>query len=293
MKRSLRLLFSRAKPLVALATDPILNHQLIAKEGGTPARWLLGLHGIFGMGQNFRTLARALTDKRPEWGVVLVDLRGHGASQGFAPPNDLAATVTDLDRLIASLGLPVRAILGHSFGGKVALAWLERHPNQMQAAFILDSMPGARVAAPENDTVAGVLETLESLPVPLASREEFKAILRGRGYETSLIEWLAMNVRREGEAFGLRLDLPGIRAMLTDYWQRDLWPVVEDPNSAERLVLVIGGRSQVFGDKEMARAKAAQDDNPALEVRVLPKAAHWVQVDDPEGVLDAVTSGLP
>jgi esterase len=276
-----------------LATDPILNHQLVVKEGSLPERWLLCLHGIFGMGQNFRSLARALTDKRPDWGVVLVDLRGHGASQGFAPPNDLAATVADLDRLIVSLGRPVRAILGHSFGGKVALAWLERHPSQMQAAFILDSMPGARVVAPENDTVAGVLETLEALPVPFASREEFKAILRRRGYETSLIEWLAMNVRREGDAFGLRLDLPGIRAMLTDYWQRDLWPAVDDPASAARLVLVIGGRSHVFGDKEMARAKAAQDHNPGLEVKVLPKAAHWVQVDDPEGVLDAVASGLP
>lgn len=244
------------------------------------------------MGQNFRSLARALTEKRPEWGVVLVDLRGHGTSQGFAPPHDLAATVDDLDRLIASLGLPVRAILGHSFGGKVTLAWLERHPASMHAAFVLDSMPGARVPAPENDTVAGVLETLESVKQPLASREEFKSILRDRGYETSLIEWLAMNVRREGDAFGLRLDLPAIRAMLTDYWQRDLWRVVDDPASAERLVLVIGGRSHVYGDKELARAKAAQEHNPGLEVTVLPRAAHWIQVDDPEGVLDAVTSGL-
>jgi len=276
-----------------LAPDPILNHQLIAKEGSSPDRWLVALHGIFGMGQNFRSLARSLTDKRPEWGVVLVDLRGHGASQGFAPPHDLAATVSDLDRLIASLGRPVQAILGHSFGGKVVLAWLERHPKSVRAAFILDSMPGARVAARENDTVAGVLETLESVKQPLSSREEFKAILRDRGYETSLIEWLAMNVRREGDAFGLRLDLPAIRAMLTDYWQRDLWRVVEDPASAERLVLVIGGRSQVYGAKEMARATLAQEHNPGLEVKVLPKAAHWVQVDDPEGVLDAVTSGLP
>jgi pimeloyl-ACP methyl ester carboxylesterase len=287
-----------------LAPDPILNHQLIAKEGSSPERWLVALHGIFGMGQNFRSLARALTDKRPDWGVVLVDLRGHGASQGFAAPNDLAATVSDLDRLIASLGRPVGAILGHSFGGKVALAWLERHPSEVEAAFILDSMPGARVAAPgnasvstpdgvENDTVAGVLETLESVKQPLSSREEFKAILRDRGYETSLIEWLAMNVRREGDAFSIRLDLPAIRSMLTDYWQRDLWGVVENPASASRLVLVIGGRSHVYGDKEMARATLAQEHNPGLVVKVLPQAAHWVQVDDPEGVLDAVTSGLP
>ncbi|NUO53680.1 MAG: alpha/beta hydrolase [Polyangiaceae bacterium] len=276
-----------------MAPDPILNHQLIAKEGSSPERWLIALHGIFGMGQNFRSLARALTDQRPDWGVVLVDLRGHGTSQGFAAPNDLAATVSDLDQLIASLGRPVGAILGHSFGGKVALAWLERHPNQVQTAFILDSMPGARVAAPENDTVAGVLETLESVKQPLSSREEFKAILRDRGYQTFLIEWLAMNLRPKGDAFSLRLDLPGIRSMLTDYWQRDLWPVVENPASAARLVLVIGGRSHVYGDKEMARARAAQEHNPGLEVKVLPKAAHWIQVDDPEGVLDAVTSGLP
>lgn len=276
-----------------MSGDSILSHQLVAKEGTQPDKWMLVLHGIFGMGQNFRSIARALVAKRPDWGMILVDLRAHGASQGFPPPHDLGATVGDLESLISAVDRPVRAILGHSFGGKVALAYLARHPKTMQAAFILDSMPGARVAAPENDVVAGVLETLEGTAQPIASRDDFKAMLRARGYDASLVEWLAMNVRRAGDTFELRLDLAAIRALLTDYWATDLWRVVDDPASAERLVLVIGGRSHVYGANELARARSAQAKNPALVVTVLPRAAHWVQVDDPEGLLDAVASGLP
>ena len=42
---------------------------------GTPARWLLLTHGIYGAGSNWRGIARKLVERRPDWGVVLVDLR--------------------------------------------------------------------------------------------------------------------------------------------------------------------------------------------------------------------------
>lgn len=270
----------------------MVAHHLVSAEGHEPKAWALVLHGIFGLGANFRTVARKLVDRRPEWGMVLVDLRAHGESQGLPPPHDLAAVVRDLDALVAHLGRPVAGLIGHSFGGKVVLAYLQVHPGTMQVAFVLDSSPGVRRVTGD-DVVSRVLADLQSIPQPIASREAFHADLTSRGYAKGIVDWLAMNVRRDGEAYRLRLDLPAIRAMLDDYWARDLWPVVEDPRSAERLVLVLGGRSHVFDAAAITRATDACSKNPRLVVETLPDAGHWVHADDPEGVLGLIDKHLP
>ncbi|MBL9027241.1 MAG: alpha/beta hydrolase [Myxococcales bacterium] len=275
---------------------PLLAHHLVSSDERAPEAWLLVLHGVFGLGANFRSIARALVKRRPEWGVVLVDLRGHGESQDRPPPHDLATAASDIEALVTRLGKPVAGILGHSFGGKVALAYLERHPGTMKVAFVLDSMPGARTPSAQNDTVTDVLGTLESLPRVLPSREAFKAELAARGYSSMIVDWLAMNVRRcpdGADGYNLRLDLPAIRSMLLDYWQRDLWPVMERASSAERLVLLVGGRSTVFGEPGLERAREAASSNPALRVEVLPNAGHWLHADDPEGVLALIDKHLP
>ena len=54
---------------------PTLAHTRVTAAGATPERWLLVLHGIYGSGRNWGSIARRLVDARPEWGVLLVDLR--------------------------------------------------------------------------------------------------------------------------------------------------------------------------------------------------------------------------
>src|SRR5687767_12064792 len=102
-------------------SSPALAHAVLAPEGAAPRRWIMFLHGILGSGANWRSFAKGLLAACPGWGAVLVDLRMHGSSQGFAPPHTVAAAAADL----ASLGLPgpLGAVVAHSFGGKVALAY--------------------------------------------------------------------------------------------------------------------------------------------------------------------------
>src|SRR4051812_16958788 len=98
---------------------PLLGHTLIAQDPGEAQGWVLFLHGLLGQGGNWRSFARRLNDALPRWGAVLVDLRMHGASQGFLPPHDVFSAARDLAELEAALPGPVHAVLGHSFGGKV------------------------------------------------------------------------------------------------------------------------------------------------------------------------------
>src|SRR5437667_10900659 len=109
-----------------------VSHSLVASNGRAPKKHLVTLHGAFGAGRNWGAIARRLVLARPEWGVVLADLRLHGDSQGFSPPHTLDAAAADIDELGRTLGFSFDAVLGHSLGGKVALRDAARHARALQ-----------------------------------------------------------------------------------------------------------------------------------------------------------------
>src|SRR2546427_4959033 len=121
----------------------VLSHTLVASNPHAPQRWLVILHGAFGAGRNWGTIARRLAQVRPEWGVVLADLRMHGASQGFPPPHTLEAAAADVDVLGRSLRVPFDAALGHSLGGKIALLYAARHAAALRQVWLVEAPPQA------------------------------------------------------------------------------------------------------------------------------------------------------
>jgi len=266
---------------------PELAVALVTAEGASPARWMVFLHGILGSGSNWRTFAKQFVDRRPRWGAALVDLRNHGASQGFAPPHTLSACAADVRSSLGKIPGPVTGLLGHSFGGKVVLEYL-RSPGDVEIAWVLDSTPGARPDGRGSESTLRVVALLERMPRRFEAREAFIDEVLRDGHERSFAMWLAMLVKpaREGGGYELRVDLAAIRAMLDDYFATDEWDMVEHcPIRA--LHLVVGGRSSVLTPDDVARAEAV------AQVHVIPEAGHWLHADAPVALLDIVTKGTP
>jgi pimeloyl-ACP methyl ester carboxylesterase len=268
------------------------HYVLLTAPGAAPSRWMFVLHGIFGSGGNFRTFAKRLAAAAPDWGFVLVDLRMHGQSQGAPAPHTLAAAADDLLRLESALARPIAGVMGHSFGGKVAMTFVQRRPTPLDCAIVLDASPSAHPDRARESSTRGVLDQLRAIPWPLASREDFFTLMRDAGYTRGLVEWLAMNVRSKTrdlrDGVELRLDLDAIGALLDDYFATDLWSVVEQPKVEQAFCVVIGGRSNVFDPADRARLAELAQRSPRLVVKVLESAGHWVHVDDPEGLFAAV-----
>src|SRR5258706_5354416 len=170
-----------------------LHHERIARNGAS--RWLALTHGILGSGANWRGIARKLVQRRPEWGVVLVDLRQHGQSERGEPPHDLAACAADMRALLDELG-DIDAIGGHSFGGKVMLATRGLAPPRLRQTWILDASPSARPdrATDQTDTALRLVALMERLPRTWAKRDDFVAAIVADGHARALAQWLAMNV---------------------------------------------------------------------------------------------------
>lgn len=267
-----------------MATPFLPFHSFVTAPGANPSRYMLVLHGIFGSGGNFRSFIRRVADACPHWGFVLVDLRGHGQSLGAPAPHTVESAARDLVHLGEEFGLNIRGIMGHSFGGKVSLAYAALRPDELDEVWVLDSTPSVRIDGLKTVGAAHVLDTLEALPATFPSREFFVDHMAASGMDRPQIEWLAMNVRRDGDAFRFRLDLPTIRALLEDYFARDLWPPIEEPDNRRRLGFIIGGRSITVSQPDRDRLAKLASHNPKLEIHVLPNADHWVHVDDPDGL---------
>jgi esterase len=258
-----------------------LHHSQVQVHGAAPTRAVLFAHGILGSGGNLRGLAQMLVEQQPNWVAVLVDLRGHGRSPSFRSPHTVEACAQDLCALEAVLPWPVEGAFGHSFGGKVALAYHALRPG-LKRLGLLDSAPFARPDGAGSEETLAVIALLERAPARFRDRAEFIAYVHEHGHSRAIAEWLAMNLERSEGGFRLRTDLQLIRALLDDYFQRDLWEVLE--RSTARVDLVVGGRSRVWGPSELARARELAARRPdGLRVHLLPQAGHWVHVDDPAG----------
>jgi esterase len=267
-----------------------LYHERIARSDSSPARWLAFTHGIYGAGSNWRSIARKINERRPEWGVVLVDLRQHGRSEPGEPPHTIAACAGDLRALIAELGAElgdVRAIAGHSFGGKVVLA--ARPLVDVAQTWVLDASPSRRdPGADRQSTVARVLELMEHLPQRWVRREDFVDAVVADGHDVGLARWLAMNVVPDPAGdLVLRLDLAALREMLADYYATDLWDALEAPGSD--VEVVIAERSPVLGAPERGRLAAAP---PHVHVHTVA-AGHWLHIDAPAAVVELFAAHLP
>jgi len=265
------------------------THALVTAQDATPTRWMFVLHGILGSGTNFRSFARRLASACPTWGFILVDIRMHGQSQDAPPPHTVANAAEDLGRLEAKLALPVAGVLGHSFGGKVALAYAARHSGELEQVWVLDASPSARERAEQRTNARDVLRVLEAMPWPLPSRERFFELAAEQGLSKAIAEWLAMNVRRADDGFRLRLDLDAIKALLDDYFAIDLWPILEQPGTAREMHVVIAGRSDALDDDDRARLAALA---PRVRAHVIEDAGHWVHVDAPDALFDLLRDAL-
>jgi lipase len=105
---------------------------------------VLAIHGLTGHGQRWQRLA---ADHLPEIAVAAPDLLGHGRSS-WAAPWTIDANVAALAALVEQHADSPVLVVGHSFGGAVALHLAAARPELVGSLLLLDpaiAVDGARM----------------------------------------------------------------------------------------------------------------------------------------------------
>lgn len=268
-------------------------HTLVQAPGATPSVTALLLHGILGSGRNLRSFAQRLCSEVPNLRCVLVDLRNHGDSMGAPAPHTLQACAADLRALARHLDVAPQAIIGHSFGGKVALVYAANQPAGLRQVWVLDATPealpeGEPEPPAEEHGVAGVIRILEHLAMPLPTRQAVAEALRQHGVADATAQWLTTNLKPVAGGYAWKFDLPAVRQMLASYLATDLWPVLQQPPQGVRIDVVRAMREPRWTPPILQRFAQL----PATVRLHQLDAGHWLHVDDLEGLLRLVVPSL-
>ena len=115
---------------------------------------VLILHGLFGMSDNWLTIARALAAN--DFCVHVPDLRNHGIS-----PHAMTHRYTDMcDDLVEYLdrnSLDLVHLIGHSMGGKLAMIFALLYPERVDKLVVVDIAPSAYE---DNSYHTNIIDTL-------------------------------------------------------------------------------------------------------------------------------------
>ena len=275
------------------ATSTLSIPQLsYAQSGPADGRGVWVLHGIMGSKQNWSRFVRRFSQRHPTLSVTSVDLRCHGETPHFAGPHKVADCAADLDRLGEAIGYP-QAIIGHSFGGKVALQYAaDRSSDQdlkgLDRVWTLDS-PLSAQPQPGHSEVSRVIAACAELPTPQPTRKAVTDYFTSRGFSLGIAQWMTTNLRRlsteesEEGGFTWRFDLSGISDLINDYWEVDGWSLLSEINPTVRLHLLRAERGMRWNQEDADRIAR---DTPHVETPLLLNSGHWVHIEQLEALLE-------
>ncbi|KAG1692376.1 hypothetical protein DVH05_025544 [Phytophthora capsici] len=270
-------------------------------SGTKPTKTALVMHGILGNKLNWRTFSQKLTKANPDWRFVCLDLRGHGDSPSFSEPHNLEACADDVFKLAAHLKVEPTAVLGHSFGGKVALTYLQQCMKQDRAppsqVWVLDSLPGTGdtdyASRDLTNSIETILPVVKKIPLPIRSKAQLVKDLQSYGVALGEAQWLTTNLRltsKSPELYEWKMDVDVIEQLFRSFLASDLWPIVDDPPSTEgkdvEIHFVHASKNNMWTPELLDRLDAQQENQ--VYHHLLEKSGHWVHIDNPIGLMKII-----
>ncbi|KAK4706015.1 hypothetical protein P7C70_g188, partial [Phenoliferia sp. Uapishka_3] len=270
-----RQLTTASRPTLSLASDSYAPSK--PTRGGP----VVILHGLYGSKQNWRSLAKGMAN-RLERDVHALDLRNHGES-----PHSPHATYRDMSGDVAAFleerSLEDVTVIGHSMGGKVAMALALRPTPALSRLVVVDMAPGIGKISPEFGAyLKGMQEVTEA---KVHSRKEADDILSKYESDLGVRQFLLTNLSRETSTspYGFRLPL--------SYLQDALGEIGEFPYEVGAgtkwegpALFIKGAKSKYINRKNIPLIK---EFFPNMKLSTL-EAGHWVHAERPKEFMDAV-----
>lgn len=256
---------------------------LAGRTLGERGPWVVFVHGLFGQGRNWTTIAKGLADDHR---VLLLDLPNHGESRwtGRVDYLDMAEQLAaELERLEEPVTL-----VGHSMGGKVAMSLALRRPELLRALVAVDIAPveyperGARSDDPaeEDPPFAGFIAAMRALDLhTLTSRAEADEALADAVPSRMVRGFLLQSLSREqdGDGWSWKLNL---ELLARDLGELRGFPDPPPGATYDGPVLWIAGATSHY---VLPEDRERMDELfPLTQLLTVKRAGHWVHSEQPE-----------
>lgn len=306
----------------------------------SPRKTALLMHGILGNKRNWRTPGKLLAKAHNDVRVVAMDHRGHGGSHGLAGANTVQSCAQDLHQAIQDTldisgagagaasgvnGETPHLLAGHSFGGKVALKYLQqRHEQGLELpedTWILDCLPGVfstgfspsagtattqPAAASNAESVVSIFHILRTLPQEFESPKQIMELLTAQGISVPVAQWLTSNCRHgdsEHDKLQLGFDLSVCTELFQDFCETDMWEFLstfDGKNKAgvctttgqgkhAKIHFIRAGRNPLWLPSVVSQLEGiCAHSKGSVQFHTMPHVGHWLHVEDVRGMIEVI-----
>ena len=255
-----------------------LHFTTLGPQNSAQAQPLMLLHGLFGSGDNWGTIAKHFSQ---HYRVISVDLRNHGRSP-HSDAQTYADMADDLFELCQTLGLDRIHLLGHSMGGKVAMQFATQYPDKVEKLMVVDMAP-RRYADAHSHLIDAMLSVDLSA---MQSRSDVDKALSSKIPEAMVRQFLLMNLVKSDSNSQLawRINLPALKAN----YPKLIEAVCEHAHFEKPCLFIRGQNSDYVLDSDIAQIKTH-----FTQARFITLAAgHRLHAEQPQAFIQAVESFL-
>jgi pimeloyl-ACP methyl ester carboxylesterase len=239
---------------------------------------LIILHGLFGMSDNWLSIAKQLSKS---YHCYLLDLRNHGRSPK-SPDLNYDDMVEDIYEFLTDFGLRTVSLIGHSMGGMVAMKFALEYSHRIDKLIIVDIAPKSYPALHQN-----ILTGLKSIPITkIKSRNEADKYLEKYIPARRTRQFLLKNLyRKEDHSYTWHVNLDAIYEHASD-----IGSGISTNHTYEKPTLFIRGeKSEYLLEKDRAQIIRFFPNAKIIEIK---EASHWVHAEKPDEFLEVVKTYL-
>jgi len=259
------------------------------KYGQGPS--LIIVHGLYGSSDNWAGIARALGRY---FEVYVIDQRNHGHSPHSSEHN-YELMKNDLYEFVERHSIGKAIFLGHSMGGKSVMFFAAAHPERVNGLIVVDIAPKSYKLPAEamKKTIdhKTILRAMADVDFSLVqSRDEVdKALAKNIGLERIRL-FLMKNLERDGQnGFKWKINVDTLvkclNSILSGMNEKDFEQGGEITGFP--VLFIKGANSNYILDSDLPLIKTIF---PYSEFAVIPKAGHWLHVEQPERLIETILS---
>jgi esterase len=235
---------------------------------------LIILHGLFGMLDNWQTLARRFAE---DFQVYIVDQRNHGKSP-HDPVMDYPSMAEDLFDFMLDHDIISANIMGHSMGGKTVMEFAHLHPEKVKKLIVVDMAPKAYESGHRP-----IFEALYMVDLNLVEDREDAENMLAQGIESDSIRlFLLKNLKRKkGGGYEWKMNLDAIFRHYPDI----LSAINSEIPFVNPSLFIRGAKSNYILDSDF---ELIHEQFTEADIVTIDNAGHWVHADAPEELLQLV-----
>jgi proline iminopeptidase len=230
--------------------------------------------------------------------------RGRGTSLGNVRPDDvtLASEIGDLDALRAHLGLESVALLGHSWGGVLAMEYAIRHPERTSRLILMNTGPAShegyaflreerrRTAPRDVERLVALSATPEYVAGDVEAdlayyRVHFESTLRSPDLRERLVRSLRANFTPEGILVARAIE----ERLMNATWRSSAYDLLPKLAGLRVPTLVIHGERDLV---PVECARRIGETIPGARFVRLGGVGHFAYLENPDAVQGTVADFL-